>query len=154
VALLSGFTGYVFPLSDYPSKTGTFTKGETFSPLKSFDFDSGDWTVYLCLSHDDFPELHPSVTRAIGFKSTDIDLLKKAQESWRFTYSGGDMATVTSEIYFVRDGKLVFKTGIVIDKSIEGLQSQEFGWVEPKAKNAITDFVKQFERVYWPIVFL
>jgi hypothetical protein len=153
-ALAGGFTGLVIPLSEYKPHDYLLKKGDKINPLNSFDFDSGSWEVYLAISPDNFDRLPPSIIRSIALKTSDKTLLKRAQQTWRFTYTGGDMATITNRIYFVRDGALVFVSGIAIDNAAEGLQSGQFGWIEPDEKNAISNVVKDFERVYWPVVIL
>lgn len=158
IAVYAGFTGLVIPLSQFgeqslPSHYSP-PKGTKVNPLKSFDFDDGDWAVYVNFDPYDLAGLPSSIPKAIGLKSTDKSLMKHIQRTWRFTYTGSDMATITSAIYFVRNGKLVFDSGIDINAAIEGLQGPEYGWIEPDDKNALSNYVKTFERVYWPIVLI
>lgn len=154
-AFEAGFTGLIIPLSKYQSHDRHLAKGDKVYPLKEFDFDSGSWEVYLSINpEEDFANLSPLINKSIGLMTTDKALLKRAQKTWRFTYTGSDAATITSAIYFVRNGELVFESGIQINKALEGLQSQEFGWIEPDEKYAISDIVKDFDRVYWPVVLL
>jgi hypothetical protein len=42
---------------------------------------------------------------------------------------------------------LVFKSDILLRNGVEGLQSKEFGWIEPVKKNAISKYVKNFKKV-------
>lgn len=76
------------------------------------------------------------------------------KSSWNFKYTGGDMATAESGIYFFKNGKLFFKSGIVFDKSFEGLQSKEYGWLEAINKSSLSESCQKFEQTYWPVIFL
>lgn len=64
------------------------------------------------------------------------------------------MTTVESSFYVFNDGKLVYRSGIILDEQKVGLQSNEYGWLEPIHKEMITSSLKNFKRVYWPVVFL
>ena len=155
---LSQFTGYstiVFPISKYkfqPHKSPQ--RGQIVNPLSDFDFGNGKWTVYLEISPSDFRNLNPLVTKATCLKTSDIQLLREMKKNWNFRYSGGDVATVNSTIYFVKNGRLVFESGIVIDKNMEGLQGEEYGWLEPIGKKALSKSASRFNRVYLPVIFI
>jgi len=154
LALYSGFLTLIIPLSKHQKQNHHLVKGEKINPLNSLNFDSGKWEVYLSISPNDFDDLPPSIIHAAALKTTDQALIKNIQKTWHFTYTGSDIATVTSSIYFVKDGALVFASGIVLSKQTEGLQSEEYGWMVPDDKNALSDFGKHLKPIYWPIVFL
>ena len=159
IAVYSGFTGLVIPLSMFdkvPRQVESLhpRKGTKVNPLKNLDFNEGEWVVYVNFDSYDLAGLPPSIPKVIGLKSTDKSLMKHIQNTWRFTYTGGDMATITSAIYFVRDGNLVYESGIDINPAIEGLQGSQYGWIEPDDRKALSNYVKTFERVYWPIVLI
>lgn len=149
VMALSG-CGCPVPRSTDPAPTPQAHKrGDRVSPLKAFDFSSGDWTIYVEIARDDYHALPPGVTRARCLKTTDRKLMQRMAQTWTFTYTDGDMATVESGIYVVKDGKLLFDSGIVISREGSGLQSASFGWLEPVDKAAIPESLRQFQRACW-----
>jgi len=79
-----------------------FKRGDVVNPLGRFDFDDGSWDVYLVIGLNDFKDLHPSIKKATCLKTDDIELLRQMKERWFFVYSGGDMATVESSIFFLK----------------------------------------------------
>lgn len=121
-------------------------RGDRISPLKSFDFAQGEWAIYVELSRDDYSELPPGVIHARCLKTTDSKLMQHMAQTWNFTYTGGDMATVGSGIYVVKDGKLLYQSGIVISRDGSGLQSEDYGWLEPVDKAAIPDALRAFQQ--------
>lgn len=154
--LISIITGYtlVFNIQNYKHISSIVHPGDTIRPLNDFDFTKDDWKAYLYVSRDDFHDLHGSIKKVNCLKTSDKILLEKMKQTWTFIYRGGDLATVTSYINIYKNGFLVFSSGIVIDKNTEGLQSREFGWINPIQNNALSQTCKDFERVYFPIVFL
>ena len=62
---------------------------------------------------------------------------------------------IISSIVFVKDGKVVFSSGIVLaENGDEGLQSRFFGLIEPQNKGIIWESCGKFKSVYWPVVIL
>lgn len=152
VSIIIGYS-LVFNIQNYKHIKGIVLAGDTIRPLSDFDFAKGDWKAYLYISRDDFNDLHPSIKKVNCLKTSDKVLLEKMKHTWSFVYKGGDMATVTSYINIYKNGFLFFSSGIVLDKSTEGLQG-EYGWMKPIQGNALIETCKDFERVYVPIVFL
>jgi hypothetical protein len=125
-------------------------KGDTIKPLEKFDFDKGSWVAYLLLNNDK-TNLSSEMPKGKCFKTTNIAVLKQMQSEWKFSYSGGDVATIESSIIIYNDGKKVFESGIAIDENSQGLQSRQFGWLEGLN---LTKNCKQFEKIYSPILIL
>lgn len=152
ISIVIGYT-LIFNIQKYKHITGPLKIGDTIRPLDNFDFTKNEWKAYLYISRDDFHDLHSSIKKVNCLKTDDRFLLKKMKQTWTFIYQGGDLATVTSYINIYKNGLLVFSSGIVLGSYTEGLQG-EYGWVKPIQKNAISKACKNFERVYFPIVFL
>lgn len=127
-----------------------FGKGEVVKPLDSLDFSDGRWEAYVTIHIDDYEFLSPRVRKAMCLRSDDIELFKRMQKEWLFSYGGGDLATVQSSIHFLKDNILVFQSDIVLDDSREGLQSTVYGWLEAEPPLYLSDYIKHFKRVYWP----
>jgi hypothetical protein len=149
-------TGYrfVIHISNYEVHQKTFSVGDTVQVLKSIDLASGNWSAFLVLDKADFDDLSPSIPKVMCLKTKDMALIKLMQSHWNGIYRNADMATVTSHIYIFKDNQLMFKSGIVLDKNSEGLQNQEFGWLEPLEKGVLTKHCSAFKPVFFPIVFL
>jgi hypothetical protein len=154
LSLITGCSIIITVTKPEPFKTFEFKKGDIVNPLKSFDFDKGNWVAYLVISRNDFENLHPAIKKAKCLKIKDGKLLKQMQDKWYFVYTGGDVATVESAIYFFKDGKLVFKSCITLDKELIGLQNRDYGWLDPKNSAAIIESCKSFKKLYLPIIFL
>ncbi len=137
-----------------PNKSIEMKKGDIINPLKSFDFNTGNWAVYLTISRSDFESLPATIRKARCLRTKDMKTLKQMQSEWNFVYTGGDVATVESEIYFFNNDKLVFKSGIVLNKETIGLQNREYGYLEPQDSTLIIKSFKEFKKVYLPIIFL
>nr|WP_294940648.1 hypothetical protein [uncultured Mucilaginibacter sp.] len=152
---IMGYT-LVIPLS--ANKTGktasTLKAGQQLNPFAGFDFTKDDWQAYIVISPSDLSDLHPSIPHHACLKTVDREVLIRMQKEWNFKATGGDMATVQSIFYLVKDDKVIFESGIVLDKQRQGLQSQEYGWMEPVSAAGIINTCKQFKTVYWPIVCL
>ncbi len=125
---------------------------DSISPLKKFNFESDDsWEAHLVLDFHDVNLLPKDLPRANYLKTTDISVLKNMGNTWNFKCSHGDMATVTSKLLLTKNGTVVFETGIHITNEIQGLQSEDFGWIQSKA---ILQDVKKFKRSFMPVIFI
>ncbi len=153
ISIITGFSFFVVNQKYEPVKKN-FHIGDTIQPFKEFDFNKDNWKAYLVISREDFIDLNSSIKKVNCLKTSNKDVLQKMKQTWFFIYRESDMATVTSSIYLLKNGKLVFTSGIVLDNKIEGLQGREFGWIKPIHQNALSQTCKDFERIYCPIVFL
>ena len=144
----------IVPISEYKYENRQLEIGDTINPLENFDLKNGRWSAYIVLSQNDFKDIDPAITKTRCLKTTDIKLLRKMQDSWNFIYKASDIATVESSIYIFNGKKLVFESGIILDKNKQGLQSESFGWIEPVNSQILIECCKEFKRVSSPIVFL
>jgi hypothetical protein len=130
------------------------TKGDVVAPLQDLDLTSGDWSAYILLDPADFRELKGKLPRNC-LKLTDRQEIKRLQRDLKARYMGADVATVTSRLIFLRDGKLVFDSGIVLDgQGLKGIQTRSWGWLSFEGAPVASDFSNRFRPVYWPIVLL
>lgn len=125
-----------------------------FNPLNDWTPDERDWCVYLIIDEDDFGQLTPELEPFKVWKANSIYALQSIQSAWNFKPSGGDMATVTSTVVIVYDGKIVFESGAVLDKNLLGLQGKGFGWAEPIQMKQFAETLKEFKKVRLPVVFI
>jgi hypothetical protein len=129
-------------------------KGDTLSLFSDFNFDDGEWQAFVVFSKEDQAHLPPTIPRATCLQTSDNQLLRRIKEKWRFTVSGGDMATVTSGFYLQRNGETVFSSGLVLDSTIQGFQNREFGWADAVPGCYISDEIMEFHRVWLIIKFI
>jgi hypothetical protein len=154
-SFLSGYS-LVITTSDKNDMVATkpAQKGQTLNVLNGLDLNQGAWKVYLVIDSDDWTRLPAEIPRRSCLVLSDLSTIKDMKTAWRFRISGGDTATVTSAIYFVRDGKVQWQSGIVLDQEREGLQSSALGWLEPLELGVIRQYAKYFRPVYLPFVIL
>jgi hypothetical protein len=153
LSLSTGITTLVIPLSEYKIQGHPgIKKGQIVNPLQRLDFEKGKWAAYLVVNPADRGDLNPAFKKASCYRSDDVELFNRMKKKWDFTYTSGDVATVSSALYFVRDGKIEFESGIVLDKNREGLQNGEYGWLEPVVQQVLSGHLRHFKRVYWPVV--
>lgn len=126
----------------------------SFNPLNGCKLNEGDWAVYLILDSDDFEKLTPELKPHKVWKASSLSVLQDIQATWNFRPTGGDMATVTSSLLVVHDGKIIFEAGVVLDQNLYGLQSKKFGWAEPMQKEKFAQSLREFRKVQSPFVFI
>ncbi len=136
------------------TKNENYKVGQVISPLEKFNFDYGSWTAYLFINRDDSKDLSKEMPRWHSFKTSNIKLLKEMKSEWKFAFTGGDMATVESELILCEDGKTIYQSGIVLDDVNQGLQSEQYGWLEAHPKNLLSEYCRYFHRNFSPIIIL
>jgi len=152
----------VFLLTGYPilfrvSTNATATidySSKQINPLRGADLNNGEWSVYLVIAHADFTEITPELKPYKIWKATSSDVLNQIQSSWNLRVTGGDIATAESTVIIVHNGEIVFESGIVIDKDLFGLQSENFGWAEPADRDSFAKSLSGFKQVLTPFVFI
>jgi hypothetical protein len=136
-----------------PTVSDTLKKDDVIEPIKNIDISSGNNSVYILFSRDDFKELPANIPHKKLIKIDEADILKEFQNQFRFSYSGGDMATMESTIFFFNNGNLIFKSKLLIGKERVGLQNQ-FGWIEAIEPSKLIEIIGKSKPVYSPIVFI
>jgi hypothetical protein len=74
-------------------------------PFSSFDFTKDDWAAYIVIPLSDFTDLNKQIARRTCLKTTDRKILLQMQQQWQFKVTAGDMATVESVFYLVKNRK-------------------------------------------------
>ncbi len=143
----------VIDSSSIDTKQEDHSIGDTVGLLKSLDLSDGEWKAYIIFNKEDNDSKDRLLPKKV-YKTNDIELLKQMQKNWVFAYTGADMATVQSKILFFKNNKLVFKSGIVLEKDIEGLQTAQCGWLESSEKNLLYRYCKRFRSIKAPFVIL
>jgi len=145
-----------FPLVIETSKAeSSFSveKGENVKLLSDFNFSEGDWAAYIIFNNED----NNSANRLLSlkaYKTQDTSLLNNMKKDWIFDCTGSDMATIQSHMYLFNEGVLKYKSGIVLEKNLQGFQSPQCGWVQSKETDIIYNYCKEFKPIYWPILIL
>jgi hypothetical protein len=125
--------------------------GDTIKPLSKLDITTGQWKAYVIISRDDKGTIK-ELPKWNVFKTDNKNILQQLQQQ-KFISSGGDIATATSSIRIYKDGELMFESGLSLDEA-QGLQSSHYGWLRATPKNSLLAVIKQFDKVYWPVVIL
>ena len=131
-----------------------YEKGDVITVLDSCNFNEGNWVVYLIVNKEDSDNIDVRIPKGKILKTEDVELLKSMKNNWLFKYTGGDLATVQSQIRFYKDDVLMFSSNIVLDKEFKALQNSDFGAVYPIEENIIIKYCMRFERVFLPFVLL
>jgi hypothetical protein len=152
-SLITGYTFVYIPYKGIP-KAKQYAKNEVIPVLEELNFNDGKWDAYLSFSRLDLKELEGIIPKRTCLKLSDIRILMKMKKDWNMVFTGGDIATAESCIFFTKNGEVVFRSEIVVNKYSEGLQSPAFGWIEPVKPGIIMQYCKEFNPVYWPIVIL
>lgn len=126
--------------------------GDTVNVFSQFDFTKDDWVAYIVIPPSDFADLNSQIPHRTCLKTTDRNLLQKMKREWRFKMTQGDVATVESVFYLLKNGKTVFRSGIVLDTYSQVLQNSVYGEMLPVDKNAMINTCREFRNVYWPVV--
>ena len=116
------------------------------------DFDSDDdWKLYLVFKGKDLSLLPEGIKKANYLLTSDTEILNNMKSNWSFKCTESDMATVESRLVLLKNGDKVFHSGIIVNQNVNGLQSEDFGWVE---SNQIAKDLRFLNRSYSPIIFL
>lgn len=158
ISTLSYLTGYSLVLPTTLGKKVRLNEkvkpGKQLAVFSKFDFSKDKWKAYIIIGHDDFEDLNAGITKGSCLKTTNRDVLEEMKRTWKFKITDGDVGTVESDFYLFQNGKLVFKTGIILSKNGQRLQNEEYGEMVPIDPTAMIKTGKQFKSVYWPVVIL
>lgn len=131
-----------------------YKKGDTIKVLDRLNFNEGHWVAYLVINKEDSKDIDNRIPTGKILKTESLTLLKEMKRNWMFKYTGGDLATVQSQIRFYKDDEFVFVSNIVLDRTFEALQNTSFGCVYPIEEGIMVKYYMQFERVFYPFVIL
>ena len=152
VTMGSYFTGYSLVLPIFSNKEARLNikskPGDEIAVFSKFDFSKDKWAAYIAISADDFNDLSHAIIKCSCLKTTDHLLLQTMKKTWRFRVTDGDVGTVTSDFYLFKNGTLVYKSGIILDKSAQRLQNGEYGEMIPVDPTGMLQTCKQFKKVY------
>lgn len=151
LVFLFGYPVVLSTTSSVQQQALNYNKGERLNPLSGFDFNSDEWVAYLLVSNEDYNTVKRDL---IGSKlvTKNIAVLNFLKKECEFIYTDGDIATVTSSFVLYKNGIKVFETGVVVEGSIHGFQSQHYGWITTK-HNLISTF-NRFDKIKYPLVVL
>ena len=137
-------TNTVFP-AIHANETAT-------NPLK--DIDVTDAKAFLILSSDDWSGRPEGMPARHVLICTDAEVLRQLKNNFSFEISGGDMATVESELWVYCHDTLVLMTNIDINPNNIGIQNELTGWAEAMNKEALCLLFARFRPYHAPILSL
>lgn len=118
---------------------------QRFNPLENVVLNSGKNKILLLFTFDDINELPKGISKRKVLVCYDNEILKQLKDNFNFEISGGDMATVTSEIIVFKDDKVVLKTNFILEKNSIGIQSQKTGWAKATNTKELYKLFSQFK---------
>lgn len=142
-----------FPIVISQSNTNFPTEtviGDTVNPIENID--ENDCKVVLKLVNDDRNGLPKGMRKRSVLVCKDPNVIAQIKEHFTFVVTGGDMATVESELWVFSHGKLVLKTGFVIDTFQIGMQNEYTGWAEASDYEALASLFGQFKPCRQPLI--
>ncbi|MBO4503224.1 MAG: hypothetical protein J5730_00220 [Bacteroidales bacterium] len=113
------------------------------NPLK--DIDVTDAKAFLILSLDDWSELPEGMPARRVLVCTDAEVLQQLKDNFSFEISGGDKATVESELWVYSHDTLKLMTNIVIEQNQIGIQNELTGWADAVNKEQLCHIFTQFK---------
>lgn len=145
-----------FPIVLYHSASTVFpaihANDKVTNPLK--DIDVTDAKALLILSSDDWSERPEGMPARRVLVCTDAELLQQLKDNFSFKISGGDMATVESELWVYCHDTLVLMTNIDINPNNIGIQNELTGWAEAVNREPLCHLFARFRPYHAPILSL
>ena len=114
------------------------------------DVDMNDAKDFLILSSDDWSKLPEGMPARRVLVCTDAAVLQQLKDNFSFEISGGDMATVESELWVYCHDTLKLMTNIVIEQNSIGIQNELTGWAGAVNKEQLCRVFTQFKPYRWP----
>lgn len=149
IALWLGIGG--FPVVLHHSDNTVFPAAQAdetvVNPLK--DVDMNDAKVFLILASDDWSERPEGMPARHVLVCTDAEVLQQLKDNFSFEISGGDMATVESELWVYSHDTLKLMTNIVIEQNRIGIQNELTGWAEAVNQKQLCRLFTQFKPYRW-----
>ena len=154
IALWLGIGG--FPVVLHHSDNTVFPAAQAdetvVNPLE--DIDMNDAKAFLILASDDWSERPEGMPARHVLVCTDAEVLQQLKNNFSFEISGGDLATVESELWVYSHDTLKLMTNIVIEQNQIGIQNEQTGWAEAVNKEQLCHIFTQFKPYRWPVVAL
>ncbi len=120
------------------------------NPLK--DIDVNDAKAFVILSSDDWSERPEGMPARCVLVCTDAEVLQQLKDNFSIEISGGDIATLESELWVYSHDTLVLMTNIDINPNHVGSQNERTGWAESVNKEQLCHIFTQFKPYRLPIL--
>ena len=128
------------------------TPDKTCNPLSAIDFSTGQNEAFLIISWDDLCDLPNGIPQRRVLICKENSVLQKMKDNFIFKISGGDMATIESELIVVKDNTIILQTGIEICENNIGIQNEQTGWAYSTCSQNLCDIFKEFKPYRNPIL--
>lgn len=110
-------------------------------------------SVYILIDIGTCPELDGRVPCSRVLHTSDTTILRYCLENWNFVFEARDASEAPHRIVVYCNDSVVMNGAIALGTT-EGIQSRQYGYVEPIKHGALIDAISRFERVWWPVVIL
>ena len=137
--------------NDFRNLQNNTTDAIVINPIIEYDLSKGSMEIVLVMSADDIVELPIGMSKRRVLYCDDQKTIKKLQRLFSFEKSGGDMATVESELLVFYNDTMVYSTNIVLEENHVGIQNEDIGYGKAINPIELKDFFVKF-RPYRKIV--
>lgn len=117
--------------------------GDTVFPFRNYDFSVGSWRAELNIHKDDRNSLPGDFVNKRKSSTKEISVLNKLKNCG-FVYMGSDVATIQTVLTLYKEEQVVTTFEIVLEKTIIGLQSSKYGWIQSTDRGNIIQVLKEF----------
>lgn len=155
IALLSIalFDGFPIVLQDHQDADQNDSSlysldNDEYNPIRNKNIKE----IILVFSLDDIQQLPKGVTKRRVLICDEPNLIEQFKNHFTFEITGGDMATVESQIIIRTTENDIYRTNIVIDDTNIGIQSCSVGWAKAKNAKVLYDIFRQFKTYHLPIL--
>jgi hypothetical protein len=131
-----------------------FLSDSLFNPIDTIDFTKGKNKVILYTNWEDVSFLPKNIKKRTLLECKDSKTIEQIKKHFEFEKISKDYVETTtsdSKIYFLKNGKVVFQSGIIVENNIS-LFFENTGWTFSTNYNDLITFFSEFKPVYLPII--
>ena len=154
LVLWLGIGGFPIMLHHSPHTVFPFiqTNDSSINPLKNIDMKNGK--AILTLSTDDWSNLPKGMPARRVLVCTDAEMLQQLKDIFSLEISGGDMATVESELWVYSHDTLVLMINIDINPNHVSIQNEQTGLAKFIENEQLCTLFTQFKPYRKPLLTL
>jgi len=115
------------------------------NPIMEYDLSKGNMEMVLIMSADDIDDLPMEMPKRRVLYCNDQKIMKNLQHAFSFEESGGDMATVESELLVFYNDTIVYSTNIVLEEKNIAIQNESIGYGRAINPTGLKDIFVKFK---------
>jgi hypothetical protein len=126
------------------------SQSDTITPLENLNTDE----IYIIIDGSDITDLPDNLGKGKVYFTSDNLVISDFVEKFRVKNTNIDKSTCESFIVAYKEGRMVFKSAIVLSKNENGIQNRTYGWSEIVESEGLLSVIKRFNRYYLPFLVL